>query len=111
VDGLDSVAAQPELLSVEVLPGEDSTVTVRIGGELDIGNVDQLEAQVAHAMARAPRRLIVDIGALRFADSSAIALWVRWAGRVEQFELSEPSPLVRKVIEAMGLVQKLRPTP
>jgi anti-anti-sigma factor len=111
IEDLDPGPAPRELLRVDVLPGEDGTVTVRIGGELDIGNVDLLEKQVAPAMSRAPRRLIVDIGALRFADSSAIALWVRWAGRVEEFELREPSALVRKVVESMGLARKLRPTP
>ena len=44
---------------------------------------------------------------MRFADSSAIALWVRWAGAVSEFELLDPPPLLRRVINAMGLADKL----
>lgn len=49
--------------------------------------------------------------AVRFADSSAIAQWVRWSMAVGEFELREPSPLARRVIDAMGLAPNLRPRP
>jgi anti-anti-sigma factor len=98
-------------LSVEVLGDGDGELTIRVGGELDISNVDVVDAEVSRAMARAPRRLVFEVADLRFADSSAIALWVRWAGSVAEFELRDPSPLVRRVVEAMGLAGKLRPTP
>ena len=80
---------------------------VRIGGELDMSSVDRLEADVGRAMADAPPRLVVDVGAVRFADSSAIAMWVRWAGAVPEFELRNPSPLLRRVIRTMGLSRTL----
>ena len=54
-----------------------------------------------------PARLVVDVSELRFADSSAIALWVRWAARVPEFELRDPSPLLQRVVTAMGLAEKL----
>jgi anti-anti-sigma factor len=99
------------MLIVDVFTDVVDTVTVRIGGELDISNVDALDSEVARALAQGPARLIIDIGALLFADSSAIALWVRWAGSVDYFELRNPSTLVRRVLEAMGLVGKLKPPP
>lgn len=109
MDELDTGAGV--MLVVDVLTDIADTVLVRIGGELDISNTDVLEGEVTRALAQGPAALIIDIGALRFADSSAIALWVRWAGRVDRFELRNPSPLVRRVIEAMGLAGKLKPTP
>ncbi len=84
---------------------------VTIGGELDISNVDSLEAEVEPVLAREPARLIVDVGGLRFADSSAIALWVRWAASVGEFELHDPSPLLRRVVTGMGLADKLAVKP
>jgi anti-anti-sigma factor len=87
------------------------TPIVTIGGELDISNVDALEAEVAPLLETASGRLIVDVGGLRFADSSAIALWVRWATIVTEFELRDPSPLLRRVIMGMGLADKLAVTP
>ncbi len=81
-------------------------VTVR--GELDIASVEQLEAAVAPIMAKPPGRMIVDVSGLRFADSSAIAMWVRWASVVGELELRDPSPLLRRVVASMGLEGKLR---
>ena len=86
-------------------------VIVTIAGELDISNVDSLEAEVAPLLAGEPDRLIVDVGGLRFADSSAIALWVQWSTFVEEFELRDPSPLLRRVVIGMGLADKLAVKP
>jgi hypothetical protein len=54
--------------------------------------------------------LIVDAGALRFADSTAIALWVSWSHRVPRLEIHKPSPMIRRIIESMGLAQILNPS-
>jgi anti-sigma B factor antagonist len=105
MDNLDPML--PALATFEVTRAEDGTVRVRIGGELDMSSVDRLEADVGRAMADAPPRLVVDVGAVRFADSSAIAMWVRWAGAVPEFELRNPSPLLRRVIRTMGLSRTL----
>jgi anti-anti-sigma factor len=95
----------------DVAMGETGTATVTLRGELDVASVDALEAAVAPVIERGARRLVLDVGELRFADSSAIALWVRWATSVEQVELRDPSPLLRKVVSSMGLSGKLRLVP
>jgi hypothetical protein len=51
--------------------------------------------------------LVVDLSGLRFADSSAIALWVRWATTIDRFELRNTPSFVRRVIAAMGLSERL----
>jgi anti-sigma B factor antagonist len=84
---------------------------VTLRGDLDMASADQLDAAVEPIVAESPDRLVVDVSGLRFADSSAIALWVRWANAVHQIEIREPSPLLRRVIESMGLAQKLRLNP
>lgn len=91
----------------DVAEGGDRTLKVTVSGELDITNVDTLASAVAPALEREPARLVIEVGDLRFADSSAIALWVRWSSQVEHFELRELSPLLRRVLTAMGLDQRL----
>jgi anti-anti-sigma factor len=94
-------------MSFEIVGGHEP-VTVAISGELDISNVERLEVAMAPILDQRPRRLIVDVRGLRFADSSAIALWVQWASAVGEIELRGASPLLHRVIASMGLEKRLR---
>jgi anti-anti-sigma factor len=98
-------------LDAELLTDDGSSPVVAIRGELDIATVGRLEAVLAPVLAKHPARLVLDVGALRFADSSGIALWVRCASRVDELELRDPSPLLRRVVTTMGLAGKLRLKP
>lgn len=93
-------------LRYEVIEEGNGEVVVRLEGELDLSNTDELDAAMA-SVIREQSRLVVDVGGLRFADSSGISLWVRWAQSVPELELRNPSPLVRRVVETMGLEQVL----
>jgi anti-anti-sigma factor len=84
---------------------------VTLRGELDVANVDSADAAVAPIIAGGIKRLVLDVSELRFADSSAIALWVRWSTAVDDLELRDPSALLRKVISSMGLSERLRLVP
>ena len=105
MDNLDPEAGSLASFDVSISP--DGSAAVRISGELDMSSVGRLEAEVGRALAAAPSRLVVDVSDVRFADSSAIAMWVRWAGTVPEFELRDPQPLLRRVISTMGLAGKL----
>ena len=87
-------------------PGE---LRLALIGELDITATAAVAAAVAPLLDGRIDRLVLDLGELTFADSSAIALWVGWAQQVPRIELAKVSPLVRRVIETMGLVGILRP--
>lgn len=91
----------------ELLTGADRALTVRMRGELDLNRVDELDAAVAPLIEQGVDQLVLDAAALRFADSSAIALWVKWAAAVARLELHEPSALLRRVIQSMGLAELL----
>jgi anti-anti-sigma factor len=105
---MDQLEDQPDLLiSFDVAVDGDQHATVTIAGELDMSGIEPLAARVQGALDGGVTRLTVDVGAVRFADSSALALWVRWASVARQFELRDPPPLLRRVIAAMGLNEKL----
>jgi anti-anti-sigma factor len=108
---MDELEGQPDqLISFHVVVDGENHATVRIIGELDMSGIDPLAARVDEVLRKGVTKLTVDVSGVRFADSSAIALWVRWASAVEEFELREPPPLLRRVIGAMGLAEKLGAT-
>jgi anti-sigma B factor antagonist len=100
----------PEM-TFEVATSETGTAVVTVSGELDLGNVERLAAAVSPVIEGGAARLVVNLSGLRFADSSAIALWVRWAKSVSEIELRDPSPLLRRVLTTMGLAETLHVTP
>jgi anti-anti-sigma factor len=93
----------PPPMTFTILAEDADTTVVTISGELDIANIHGLEAAVAPVIGTHPARLVLDLGGVSFADSSAIALWVRWATAVGELKLREASPLLQRVIETMGL--------
>ena len=105
---MEELGGQSEqLISFDVVIDGEHHATVSIHGELDMSGIDPLAARVDEVLGHGVTSLTVDVSGVRFADSSAIALWVRWASAVEEFELREPPPLLRRVIGAMGLTEKL----
>lgn len=108
---MDALDGQPDqLINFDVVIDGDHHATVRIDGELDMSGIEPLAGQVNQVLGNGVTSLTVDVSGVRFADSSAIALWVRWASAVEEFELREPPPLLQRVIAAMGLAEKLGAT-
>ena len=106
MDGVDASAP----LNFEIDRDADGTTVVTVGGDLDIATTEELNAAVTPVIQDGPARLIVDVSALRFADSSAIALWVRWAAQVNELQLRGASPLLHRLISSMGLANHLRLT-
>jgi anti-anti-sigma factor len=98
-------------MSFELVSSDADSATVKVAGELDITTIEDLEQAVQPILDRDPQSLVIDVSSLRFADSSAIALWVKWAAVVPGLEIRDPQPLLRRVIDSMGLAQTLRVTP
>lgn len=98
-------------LNFDLAEDRDGTPMLTLAGELDMTNAPQLEAAVAPVIAGSPERLIVNVEDLQFADSSAIALLVKWANVVPQVELRQPPELLSRVIVRMGLAERLHVTP
>ena len=98
-------------MKFDVVESDDRSVIVTVSGELDITNIDTLAAAVTPALERDPARLIIEVSDLRFADSSAIALWVQWATSVPDVQLRDVPPLLRRVVDSMGLSRTLNVSP
>jgi anti-anti-sigma factor len=96
-------------LSHRIVSNADGRVVLALGGELDMSSVDELRTAVEDTVAAATNLLVLDIEQLRFADSSALALWVNWSRRVPRVEVHNARPIIRRVIEAMGLTTRLNP--
>lgn len=105
--GRDAGAA----LTFDLAETSDGTPVLTLAGELDMSNADGLEAALAPVIARSPERLIVEARDLEFADSSAIALLIKWANAVPTVELRDPSELLRRIIARMGLTNQLQVKP
>ena len=97
-------------MSLRVVSAEAGRVELALGGELDMATVEELRGAAEDAVAAATSLLVLDVEQLRFADSSAIALWVSWSQRVPRIEIHNAKPMIRRVIEAMGLTTKLNPS-
>jgi anti-anti-sigma factor len=98
-------------LSFEVSNEDQSSVLVMLHGELDVATADELEARLKPLVDEGATRIVADAGDLQFADSSAIALFVKWANVVDEVEIRNPSPLLRQVLKRMGLAERLRVVP
>ncbi len=98
-------------LNYEVSEDHDGTLVVKLEGELDMMTTPELESAVNPKLESNPARLLVEASELAFADSSAIALLVRWANRIPEVEIQQPPELLRRVIARMGLAERLQVRP
>ena len=77
---------------------EPGTVVLRLGGELDVSNVELIRPQLAEIVDQRADRIVIDMSALTFMDSSGIALFVEAAQKVtielrESFACYSTDPL------------------
>lgn len=93
-------------MEVTVTQSEDAAVAT-VAGEIDADNCKELGAQLLDGTADA-QRLVVDLAGLSFIDSSGISELLRVAesarDRDQAFELRDPSPVVKRVLEITGLL-------
>ena len=84
---------------------ETGRPVILIAGELDLASVDTVRTAIAPILASAPKAVIFDLQDLSFMDSSGISLLVQVSNEVESVKLINPSPIVRRVLEATGLLE------
>ena len=90
---------------------EDGRVVVRLSGEIDLSNVDGLEAQIDDTIADA-RDVVIDLTAVEFIDSRGLRLLNRVAssvgGRDGTLVVVAPAgSIARSVLDMTGMSQEL----
>ena len=82
-------------------------VRVRPAGELDMSTVPILEEHLRDARAAGFRRVVIDLRALDFMDSTGITLLTRWSLDAERdgfdFALIAGSDRIQRLFELTGL--------
>lgn len=101
----DSVA------TVSCADGASGELVITIAGELDISNAEATRAAIDASLNGHPRAVVFDLKDLRFMDSSGIATLLGVAVRVDSVHLRNPSPIIRRVVEATGIADVLPTEP
>lgn len=90
----------------------DDSVVLAVHGELDISTSPLLDEALTRALATAAARVVVDLGAVSFMDSTALHVLIRHArtedGRA-RLRLTKGSRQTQRVIELSGVAEYLPP--
>jgi len=103
----DGRLRQPPVADVTRL---DGAVVVRLQGELDLYNAHEVRQALADAAEEAPERLIVDLAAVEFVDSTALGVLVEGRARLANrraFLIAAPAAETRRALEVSGLDRHL----
>jgi anti-anti-sigma factor len=91
---------------------DGSTVRVTLQGELDLSGAQQMEERMAAIDEDGPARLVIDLGALAFIDSTGLRLLLQADTRARErgYELllCPGPPAVQRVFEVTGALDVLR---
>ena len=88
----------------------DGTVVVAFKGELDLHNAHEVRAALDDAIGRRPERLVVDLSAVDFLDSTALGALLQARGRQAEtgsFRLAAPGIEPRRVLRLAGVERHL----
>lgn len=84
----------------------DGSVVVSLAGELDLYNANAVRDALLDCCAESPARLIVDLSAVRFIDSTALGVLIEARTRMPNrrgFLLAAPGLETRRALEISGL--------
>jgi anti-anti-sigma factor len=102
----DATFEPPESFSCETRRDGD-TVWVRPTGELDLDTASRLDQELAAARASGAERIVLDMRALTFMDSTGLRLVIRWdtdAGEQGfQFAIVPGPEVVQRVFRLTGM--------
>ena len=80
-------------------------LVLSLAGELDLANVPALREALRSAVERSPKRLVVDLTAVTFVDSTVLGALVEARSGIggDAFALAAPGLEVRRALEVSGL--------
>lgn len=106
-DDAVSPLREPPVQAVETRNG---AVLVRLVGELDLYNAEEVRSALAGALESSPRRIVIDMSAVEFVDSTALGVLIEARSHLGQDDLilAAPGPETRRTLEVSGLDRHLR---
>ena len=82
-------------------------VTVRLGGDVDLHHSPAVRAELIRLAEQCPQRLVVDLSAVEYMDSSGVATLVETLQRVRRYRgellLVSPNERVRSIFQIARL--------
>ncbi|OLE29408.1 MAG: hypothetical protein AUG44_04255 [Actinobacteria bacterium 13_1_20CM_3_71_11] len=107
--------AQPQL-RFDRAAGQDGVVTLAVAGEVDMTTGDCFRDTLLAVLAeRGVRRLLLDVGGLRFVDSNGVGVLVKAQRAADErdigFGIVNAAGTVRGVLEMLGVYEMLAARP
>jgi anti-sigma B factor antagonist len=84
----------------------DGAVVLKLAGELDLYNAEEVRGALLDACADQPEVLVVDLEEVRFIDSTALGVLIEARSRMADssgFRLAAPGLETRRALEVSGL--------
>ena len=91
---------------VQEIARNGDAVVVRLAGELDLYNAPTVREALGDVVDERPERLVVDLGAVEFVDSTALGVFVETRAKLGNrgaFLLAAPGAEPRRALEVAGL--------
>jgi anti-sigma B factor antagonist len=98
--------APPARLDV-VESADGRPLLVRLAGELDLAGAEDIGPALDELLRRDAQPVRIDAAELTFADSSGVAVLLRIANHFGPVETVHAVPVVRRVLQVLGLGARL----
>jgi len=101
---VDEVAARSRAqLDVPTGSAEGGGLLVRLRGELDLASLPDVQPELDRLLGLPEQSVSIDVAELTFLDSTGVAVLIRIANHFHPAEVLHAAPVVRRVIQALGL--------
>jgi anti-sigma B factor antagonist len=108
---MTSIPPSPGSLSISSSV-DDGVACLALHGELDLASAPILEGSLLEVERQAPSRLVIDLSALQFLDSTGLRLLLAAHSRAQQrgaeLVLRPGEPAVQRVFDVSGALDVLR---
>jgi len=84
----------------------DGAIVLRLAGELDLYNADEIRDALNEAIGAGAGRIVVDMAEVEFVDSTALGVLIEARSRMADrsgFRLAAPGLETRRALEVSGL--------
>jgi anti-sigma B factor antagonist len=87
----------------------DGTIVVRLAGELDLYNADEIRSALTEAIDSGTARIVIDMSEVEFVDSTALGVLIEARSKLgrNSLLLAAPQAETRRTLQVSGLDRHL----